>query len=240
MSLIFKLIGLNDGNTLLHLNIEDQNINLSHLQQILLSLNIKHDDIKQIKFITDSEQIRNNEKNIMINKNETKIIFIFTADLELRNKLVEIFNKNKNIKINITKESATEIYMPVSTTDNIKSSNLMTSNIIENINKTTLVLFNDPDFRNLLDIYLRKPELFGILAQYIQYEEIVISSENNKSYNDLNEEEKIYYNNLADKIKELNINVPNEQIINKLIKYSGHLNLTLHDILYDLFKNNNN
>jgi hypothetical protein len=219
MSIIFKLIGINENNITLTIKLTNNNINLKFLQELFVSININKDEIKKIKFITDSEQIKTN-KNILIKDGEEKIIFIFTSDLELRNKILVLFNEKKCIQI--------------------EDNNLfLTNDIINNINDNSIKLFMDPDFRNLISIYLRKPELFGILAQYIQYEDITIKNNNIQNFNDLNEDEKKNYNTLANQINHLGLNIPYEIIIQKLIQFSGHLNLTVRSILCDIAKNNN-
>ena len=48
-----------------------------------------------------------------------------------------------------------------------------TSEIIDEMNTKTISLFSDSDFRNLISIYLRKPELFSVLAQYVQHGNII-------------------------------------------------------------------
>ena len=52
--------------------------------------------------------------------------------------------------------------------------------------------------------------------------------------NDLSDELLLKYKNLCDKIKNLNLNIKEEVIISRLIKYSGHLNLTLRSLLQEM------
>jgi hypothetical protein len=216
MSIVFKLIGTNESNISLTIKILNNSFNLLFLQELFKSIDINDNEIKQIKFITDSEQIKN--KDICIESNEEKIIFVFTANLELRNKMMLIFNEKKHIiieKLELTKD------------------------ITKNVNDNSITLFMDPDFRNLLSIYLRKPDLFGVLAQYTQYEDLVVETKDTKVFNDLDDNEKKNYNELAGKINELGLDIPYDIIINKLIKFSGHLNLSLRSILCDIVKNKN-
>jgi hypothetical protein len=103
------------------------------------------------------------------------------------------------------------------------------------MNHKSILLFSDPDFKLLVGIYLKKPELFSILAQYVQNGNIVEESlMSPKTINDLTNEELIKYQTRVEVINNLNLGISNDMIIEKLIKYSGHLNLTLRSILCDM------
>ena len=98
------------------------------------------------------------------------------------------------------------------------------------MNENTLLLFSDPDFINLINIYKRKPELFNLLSNYIQNNDIAIESLlsiSNKKFDQLSNEDKLYYTDLSVKITNFGFKIPQETIIDRLIKYSGHLNLTI-------------
>ena len=103
---------------------------------------------------------------------------------------------------------------------------VMTEEIINNMNKKTMKLFEDSDFRHLLSIYMKKPELFSILFQYIQ-NGTMTPIEDSEIKSIPNEEE------LINEIKQLGFKVSDDIIRKKLIKFSGHLNLTVRSLLQD-------
>ena len=103
------------------------------------------------------------------------------------------------------------------------------------MNEQTLILFSDPDFIILLNIYRKKPELFNLLSNYIQNNDIIIDSLiNDKTLDQISDQEIEYYTNLSIKIMEIGINIPQNIIIEKLIKFSGHLNLTIRSIFNEM------
>lgn len=110
----------------------------------------------------------------------------------------------------------------------------LTPDIIDNINQRTVLLFEDNDFKHLLKIYLKRPELYEVFLKYIENADIIEVNTNNSSNNDLSDELLLKYKNLCDKIKNLNLNIKEEVIISRLIKYSGHLNLTLRSLLQEM------
>ena len=86
-----------------------------------------------------------------------------------------------------------------------------------------------------MSIYKRKPELFNLLSNYIQNNDIITESLIDPTeIDDLSYEEQSYYTNLSLKIMNLNLGVSQNVILDKLIKYSGHLNLTIRSIINDI------
>ena len=111
---------------------------------------------------------------------------------------------------------------------------IMTPEIITTINVKAVSLFADPDFKNLIKIYMTKPDLFKTFAKYIQNGDIIANDQIIKTIEDLDGDELIHYQGLADQIHALGLELPNELIINQLIKYSGHLNLTVRSLLLSI------
>ena len=118
-----------------------------------------------------------------------------------------------------------ELNEPI-TQEEIEPPSLLTKDIIGKINENTLLLLSDPDFIVLLKIYKNKPYLFNLLSNYIQ---------NNEISPQILEDTIVYseqeYIELSLKIMELGLGFTQEIIIETLIKYSGHLNLTIRDLL---------
>ena len=239
MTILLKLVGFPEYE------IKDSfegKINLNMLVQLFMHFGFCLDEIKHLRFIIDSEQITSSEQIFLIN-NETKIIFILSPIIELKNKLKDIFQRvgykiesndendiesNDENDIESNDENDNEINQPLPETNN----NIITSEMINNINMKTIILFSDDDFKKLINIYKKRPELFSVLAKYTNSGNIIEESfTQTKSIDDLTYEELCHYKELSIVISNLNLGVSDEIIINRLIKYSGHLNLTVRSIL---------
>ncbi len=236
-------------------------INLQLLINLFTTFGVTSDEINEIKFITNSERMNHPEKSYLVTPNEDRDIFIFTANINLKQKLLDIFIKqgaviqqnsqsyqssdqnteqpsvSKSYQYNQPVYPDPEICKPITMKESEPIPKL-TNELIDTMNVKSVSLFADQDFKSLISVYLRRPELFGIMAQYVQHGNVVEESLSHlKNIDDLTDEELAHYQSLADKINHLEIGVTNDVIINKLIKFSGHLNLTLRSILCDMAKN---
>lgn len=246
MPIVLKLVGFTQDHK--SYQIKDKftgPINLRLLHELFIHWNLTSDDIDKIKFITDSEQIKNPDKTFEIKEDEERLIFVFTSDRDVRIKLLNIFstqgtevNKdfkpddNSRTKPTLKLENADpEISKPL-TQKKLDPVQQLTPEIIELMNVKSVSLFSDPDFKSLVSIYLRKPELFSTLSQYIQSGNVIEESFiPPKTIDQLTSDELEHYQQLADKLKHLELGVTNEVLINRLIFFSGHLNLTVRSIL---------
>jgi hypothetical protein len=244
MPIVLKLVGFTQDHK--SYQIKDKftgPINLRLLHELFIHWNLTTDDIEKIKFITDSEQIKNPDKTFEIKEDEERLIFVFTSDKDVRNKLLNIFSSqgteiSKDFKLDESPKPTLrlenvdpEICKPL-TQKKLDTIQQLTPDIIELMNVKSVSLFSDPDFKNLVSIYLRKPELFSILSQYVQSGNVIEESFiPPKTIDQLTSEEVEHYQQLADKLKHLELNVSNEVLINRLIYFSGHLNLTVRSIL---------
>lgn len=193
MSLIFKLVGTNINQVCTIKEKYTGNINLEILNNIVQKWKLTIDDITQIKFIRKGYQITND--NYFILEDSEEYIFIFSSNDEIKKKLKYIFENYENIN----------------------------KDILNNINEETIILFKDNDFKVLLNIYKRRPELFQILLQYTYSGDVICNIEKTDDYS-----------SQLEIIKELNLNISDDLILEKLIKYGGHLNLTLRSLLCEL------
>jgi len=250
MPLILKLVGFTQDHK--SYQIKDKftgPINLRLLHELFIHWNLTTYDIEKIKFITDSEQIKNPDKTFEIKEDEERLIFIFTSDRDVRTKLLNIFSiqgteVNKDYKLDESpkptmrlENADPEICKPL-TQKKLDPIQQLTPDIIELMNIKSVSLFSDPDFKNLISIYLRKPELFSTLSQYIQSGNVIDESLiPQKTIDQLTCDELEYYQQLADKLKHLELGVSKEVLINRLIFFSGHLNLTVRSILCELVTN---
>jgi hypothetical protein len=234
MPLIFKLVGFVINNKYFQINDPyEGDINLVSIHILFKTWGLTDEELQEVKFIIDSEQITDINKIYHINQNEKHNIFVFVFNQDIRQKLQNIFTTHGTGILSLSdKDSDDDINHPITQIENEKI--ILTHEVIHTMNDQTLILFSDSDFISLLDIYKRKPGLFNILSNYIQNNDLIESLITDKSIDQLSEQEKEYYTNLSIQVMNLNLNIPQNVIIEKLIKYSGHLNLTIRSILNEL------
>ena len=224
-------------------------ISLSNINSIFNSFGLTDYELNQIKFIIDSEQMIDIDKVYNIDENIT-FVYVYVFIDGIKEKLENIFithgEKEETIsaetelgptnyenefmldenKLQETLEKIDEEFNEPITQEEIEPPSLLTKDIIGKINENTLLLLSDPDFIVLLKIYKNKPHLFNLLSNYIQ---------NNEISPQILEDTIVYseqeYIELSLKIMELGLGFTQEIIIETLIKYSGHLNLTIRDLL---------
>jgi hypothetical protein len=236
MPLSFKLVGFIINKKSFEIkDLYQGNINLDNIHTLFTTWGLTFEEVQEVKFIIDSEQIKDPSKLYYIDQEEIHNIFVFVFNQEIRQKLQTIFiTYGTEILINNEDcESDDEINQPITQLE-IKQP-IMTREIIDSMNEQTLLLFSDPDFITLLNIYIKKPELFNLLSNYIQNNEMIMESLiSDKNFDQISDQEKEYYTNLSIKIINIGFNIPENIIINKLIKFSGHLNLTIRSILHEI------
>lgn len=254
MPLVFKLVGYTADKK--QYEIKDNfngPINLKLLYELYKVWGLTEEEISSIKFITESEQIKNPDKSFLVKDDEDRVIFVFTSNTIIRQKLNEIFVKEGNEIQIISKASVLEakesmresqvvfaqpvnpdpeICTPVTQVVKHDPIPVLTSELIDTMNVKSVSLFADPDFKNLISIYMRKPELFSVLAKYVQNGNVIEESLGPVITPDmLTGDVLTNYKTLCHTIKNLGINYSNDVIMARLIKYSGHLNLTVRSLL---------
>ncbi len=262
MPLVLKLVGYSQDHKCYQIKDSFEGpVNIKLLNELFTFWGLTEEEVEKIKFITDSEQIKNAEKFFLVKSDEERIIFVFTSDSQLRAKLISIFikegtevenntlakqqDKPEQVKstpppgYNFVQTPDVEICQPVTKSQNKEQDTVpvLTNELIEIMNVKSISLFGDSDFKNLIHIYLKRPELFNTFAKYVQHGNVIEESLlPPKKFDELTEEEKMYFDSLADKIINFNLDlvISKEEIIARLIKYSGHLNLTLRSILCDM------
>jgi len=187
------------------------NINYNTLSVILNKISFTNDEINNIKFYINTTEINSNS-NFEYNITDSLMCYIYTNNNNIKNKIINLGLNNNN--------------------NNNKSEN---ENNISNINKETLKLFQDSDFKKLINIYMKKPELLNLLYLYIENGDIIDESllipMTNFSKKNNN------YIELLKILSDLNINYNEKEIINIFIKYNGHLNLIIRNILTEYINN---
>lgn len=224
MPVLFKLVGYLDYEIIDKFS---GNINLLNIHKLFISWGLSDEEVVQIKFIIDSEQVRDETKLYTINENEIHKIFIFIFNQETRKKLQIIFN-TYGVEASYSNQSDKFTDQLIKVEE--ECNNKLTPEIINKVNENTLILLADPDFVNLLNIYKKKPYLFNLLSNYIQNNkssEIFYSEIN---IDDLSQDKILYYNDLTLKIMNLNLGFTPENIMDSLIKYSGHLNIAIRSL----------
>jgi hypothetical protein len=256
MPIKFKLVGQTTNKKYYEITDDFAGpVNLNLLQELFKFHGVSSEDIEKIRFITDSEQIKNSDKSYNVNPDEDRGIFVFTSETEIRNKLQDIFMKNgkevdvqqqKSPQQNASQHVAQHVaqpgaqnasqhvaqhveqFQPLTIKESVEP--VMTPEIIETMNKRTLELFSQPNFKILLNIFLTNPGIIRDFSKYVQHCDIVSSSKE-ANWDELSAEKQTEYNMLADNLEKYHLGKPRELLLSRLVKYSGHLNLTLRSIL---------
>ena len=95
MPLSFKLVGFVINKK--YFEIRDSyegNINLLAIQNLFILWGLTQDEVDQVRFIIDSEQIKDINKLYLITPNENHTIFVFVFNQEIIQKLQSIFSSN--------------------------------------------------------------------------------------------------------------------------------------------------
>ena len=247
MPIKFKLVGQTTNKKYYEITDDFAGpVNLNLLQDLFKFHGVSSEEIEKIRFITDSEQIKTSDKSYNVKPDEDRGIFVFTSEPEIRNKLQDIFMKNgKEVDVQQQKSpqqtpsqpgaqpasqpvAQVEQFQPLSIKESVEP--VMTPEIIETMNKKTLELFSQPDFKILLNIFLTNPGIIRDFSKYVQHSDIVSNSKE-ANWDELSAEKQTEYNMLADNLEKYNLGKPRELLLSRLVKYSGHLNLTLRSIL---------
>jgi hypothetical protein len=263
MSLILKLVGTNINKEYIIKYKCNGYINIDILINIFKNLKFTDNEISLIKFIKQGTQISNQKYLISSEKEEYIFIFSTNEEIRIKLKnvfeknqselyeLYEIHNNDDDeMEVNIVKlvdnilennttsellndsdciivdENKNEEIINNSQTMTEEIVNNINEEIVNNINEETLILLKDSDFRILIDIYKRRPELFQKLLHYTHSGDIVYNITETSNVNNYSEE--------LEFINKLNLNFSEDKILEKLIKYKGHINLTLRSLLCEL------
>ncbi len=225
-TIIFKLVGydISSGEHDYKVTIDEPHSYLTE-KHIIDSFTIPGvidiDTIKMIRFIYKGSTLSLEKTHILVENDDVIIIHVFTSSMEIRRILVEnIFTSLK-------------IFLEDKTPEVIEEKEVMTDEIIEEMNTNIVKLFSDEDFTNLLRIIINKPHLLNIASSYIQHGDVVkVQPPDNITVEDIFTYTE-QYDRVIDIFKKLNVDiVGSEDEIKKLLcKFKGHINLTLRSIL---------
>ena len=172
--------------------------------------------------------------NISLNNNLTDIL----SD-EINNDLVDEINNDLDNEINNDLDNEINNDLDNDFLDNEINNDLvdeinndLVDEIIDfkEINEETIKTFDDEDFIFLIKIYINKPTIFKKFFKYISSGNIILNNSNNSNNYDIN--------NSVEFIKNLNIGISDDVIIDALNKTNNHLNLSIRYILFKKIEQN--
>ena len=239
MPIIYKLVGIKSGdnvkNEMIHKDwdVQKNEINIQDIYSLFSTLGCT-EKINEIKFITNSETMKDDKSYSIFHPMDKSheynlIIFVFTMNEELKQKLRTIFDTHGYV-------AEKEVTIAVQTNVNPKRPNIELSKPIpeddikideETIiksNKETATLFSNKDFQTLIRIYYENSDVFKTFASYI-------SSGNSIDASSFSNMRDVSFDDEFQEIKSLNLNIDDEIIKNTLKRFNGHINLTLRYIL---------
>jgi hypothetical protein len=245
MKLILRLVGyseaIDDEKYFYQINYDECVFNFDILKTKFSNLNIISNE--ELDNCTVTCNSKNLKKETIIDDTDTIYrLFIFSGNLEIKNKLIEIF-KNNGEKSLMNQQIITDDNLS-SGDDNLSSGddNLSLGDLDDNEpDKSSkdsaesedsqnydfsdielkLEIFKDPDFISLIKIYKNKPEIFKDFYKYISTSYLVKLEVN----------EDIDYSSNLDTIKNMNLNFIDEDIINSLKITNNHINLALRQLI---------
>jgi hypothetical protein len=248
MPVIFKPVGYIDNNKFEISYDTSEKLRLETFEKIFENYGLTNEEVKKIKFVANSETIKNNEKVFEISDSEKLSIFVFSPVKSIKDKLEYIFTKNftnleKNIqaeikpilKLDIVAHETTPILnsdivepyiqKSIDKAEEISDIHTLDDSIINLINEKTSKLFENKDFKHLIRIYYSNQEIFTTFLQFITHGDIVkINIPNSEETNKTYEKEIAIFRNLGIKESDENIKMC-------LANFNGHLNLTLRALL---------
>ena len=245
MPITFKFVGMTTG--LKQLEIKKDiigNLRLSTIYKMFEQYNITLEELKLIKFISSSKTLSNDEC-IAVNNDNLTIVHVFTPIKELREKLLNIFIKNatnlNEIETHNTSARITSDTFKTQDINNMSVDEELQKPIIDNkiekipelseelileMNKNTVKLFEDKDFCNLIKIYYTKPEILKTFLSYVSHGDIM-------SLSIPRIDKPMDYSVQISLLQSLGITDPVEKIQKALEIFNGQLNLTLRALLCD-------
>ena len=221
MTIIYKLVGTVNNGSKCKNEIEDKDfdkstIQLSDVSNFFNKLGLE--DCQNVKIIIDIEkELMIPDKEYSIDSDKNRLIYIFSMDPEVKKKLISIFTK----EISNIESKVLEKPLPFS---EVK----INDNIIQKSNTETVELFKDDDFLRLLYVYKNNPNMFKIFSSYITSGNVIIDKEK------FSDSEKTDFSEELEVIKKLDIGVSDDNILETLKRFNGHLNLSLRFLLFNL------
>ena len=227
MPILFKLIGCTNTKPIEIIRAFTGELRLSNIHSIFEIYGLMSQDLEEIKFVGNSESIKNNDKVFMIDEKENFVIFVFTSNKEVKEKLISIFSDNGEKIPLLVKEIIKKEIIDSELTKSIDTKEIdivheLDDKIVNDINIKTIKLFNDPDFKHLVRIYYSNQDTMKEFFSYIVSGDITKLTVNKTEKN---------YENEIQILQSLGITESNENIQKCLESVNGHLNLALRLLL---------
>ncbi len=210
-------------------------ITLEYIYNIFKEYGVNIEDLKNTKFITSSEPIKDINKEYITKKDEIRNMYIFTPQTLIKERFESIFDKNGKFTEDDNKKNIIE-KLDDKYTKKLDDDHILSEKEISDVNYETENLLNNKDFLSLLNIYKNNPKLFEIFYKFISSGDIINNETIDKDINDFSYEKEydIMKNMINNISNESIINFTDNQIKNILINFKGHLNLSLRYIICNL------
>jgi hypothetical protein len=216
--IILKLVGYSSSINDFHIDVEDNNFCLSDIISFMIDKGMSYQEINEIKFIHAGKNIDNDKsKKYILENNDEFVIYLYSNLMTVKMELAKhIFESNQEI------ESPKKQHLP-----DIEEEPIIDES--SKINLETIKLFQEPDFRYLLNICLNKPEYISKVASYIINGNITSHITNcnidNFKYNS-------EYDNVIQILQSINYTKINELYIKNIVHhFEGNINLIIRYII---------
>lgn len=206
-------------------------LRLSNIIDLFKSYGLTDKDFDHVKFVANSETIKDNDKAYVIHPIENLLIFVFTADKNIKDTLINIFTKYAT-KPEVVAEPTIKLpdvdpelqkHIADSDSESDEEQPILSPEIVKQINLKTKVVFDNPDFKHLIRIYYSNPDLIKTFISFVSHGDIVKLTIPDSPDEDYTEQ--------LSEIKALGIEESDEVIITTLKTFNGHLNLSLRYLL---------
>lgn len=232
MPVIFKHVG-NIGTNKFEIHKElFGTLKLSNIEMIFEEYGLTKEELSNIKFIANSETLKNDEKSFTITNDELLTIFVFSTIKHVKEKLEDIFIKKST---NIQPKTTISIVEPNIVVDPyiqrsinpVENDNvpILDDSIVKMMNEKSSKLFENDDFKHLIRIYYSNQDIMKTFLQFIAHGDIV------KINIPKNEDSVILYEKEIAIFRSLGIKESDENIKKCLSNFNGHMNLTLRALL---------
>jgi hypothetical protein len=250
MKLILRLVGyseiIDEEKYFYQIYYEEQIFNFEILKSKFSEYHIiTNEELDNCTVTCNSKNLK--KETLEDESNTIYRLFIFSGNLEIRNKLVNIFVKFGEKSL-INQQIMSVIDDTESSLDNLEDSfslgdpedniqDLSSESEKSEDNKSeksednkiydfssvelNLEILNDPDFLYMIRIYKNKPELFKDFYKYISSSYLVKFEHNSE----------IDYSNNLQNIKNMNLNFTDDEILNSLKLTNNHINLALRCLI---------
>ena len=253
MPITFKLVG-NVKSKVLEIKRDMIGIvKLSSMVSMFEIYGIPSESFEHIRFVAESETLKNDSKFFQVSNDNNLIVFVFTANKEVKEKLIEVFLKNAtNLEdiptATIVETQSRPLIGTVSDSNNLSRANRdngpvdeeltkpvvdkvqeeitpeLSQEVIDGVNEKTAKLFENTDFKHLVRIYYSNPDVIKTFLSFVSHGDIA------KMTIPTMTEEKNYSSEIG-LLKSLGI-CESEEVIGQILHtFNGHLNLSLRVLL---------